>query len=46
MGKKRCDLSKKEYAEKVEKLSSPKFICKKCHRIAMKKSKLCKPKPI
>ncbi len=40
MSKKACD--KKKYKEP----SDAKFYCKKCDRAAIKKKKLCKPKPL
>lgn len=44
MGNKRCDLGKKEYEQKIP--DHPKFECKKCHRLANKKEKVCKPSKI
>lgn len=44
MGKKICDLGKKEYEKKMP--EDPKFTCKKCERITDKKGKVCKPEKL
>ena len=45
-----CDLHKKGYEKlsgKIEAIvSDPKFLCKKCIRVANNKDRLCKPTPI
>ncbi len=45
MGKKRCKLSKTEYAEKQCK-GGERYVCKKCSRVARKVKKLCDAKKI
>jgi hypothetical protein len=44
MGRKRCKLSPKEYAEKV--CNKEQFVCPKCNRVAKSAKKLCKAKKI
>ena len=44
MGKKRCKLSPKEYAEKI--CNKEQFICPKCNRVARSAKKLCKARVI
>ncbi len=41
MAKKRCRLSKEEYAQKMNKPAG--FYCRKCRRKARKSKRLCKP---
>ena len=41
MGKKRCKLSDKQYADKMP--SKAKYECKKCGRLSKKDENVCKP---
>ena len=45
-----CDLNKKGYEKESDKIENivrnPKFICKKCIRVANVKDRLCKPTKI
>ena len=44
MPKKMCKLAKKDKREKTaDKAADPRYICKKCLRVAHKKKHLCKP---
>lgn len=45
MGKKRCKLSKTEYADKTCK-GGEKYVCKKCARVAKNVKRLCSAKEI
>jgi len=45
MGKKRCKLSKSEYADKLCK-GGEKYVCKKCARVAKNVKRLCEAKEI
>jgi len=44
MGRKRCKLSPKEYADKV--CNKEEFVCPKCNRVAKNANKLCKAERI
>ena len=45
-----CKVKPKDFKELegeiLEQVSSPKYICRKCLRVASKKSRLCKPKKL
>ncbi len=51
MSKKLCKLVKEEYLEDhmddyLEIIKKPKYVCKKCGRVADSEDRLCKPKKI